>query len=188
MKFNIHLSIFMISLLHSSFVTAGCINLNPSLTVSKPDTMYVDNNDGTVTDNNTGLTWQKCPLGLSGVDCLSGSQLSFTWSAAHSAANINTQSGYSDWRIPNKNELLSLVEYACWTPAINSSIFPIGPIALNASGDYWTSTPSTVTPNAVWGISFEDGGVLPYRKDSLFFVRLVRGTLPLEEPQTVIQD
>lgn len=46
--------------------------------------------------------------------------------------------GYEDWRLPNSKELASLVEYACFAPAISVEAFPDTP-----SASFWTNTPDT---------------------------------------------
>ena len=63
---------------------------------------FVDNGGGTVTDRATGLMWQK-----------SGSSRSKTWSKANlyiDTLNKNQFAGYSDWRLPTIDELVSLIE------------------------------------------------------------------------------
>jgi len=194
MKIIIQLTAFIISLLISSSAMAVC---NANIIITKPDSMYTDNNDGTVFDTNTGLMWQKCPLGLSGADCASGIQQQLDWQAALNAANNNTGSGYTDWRVPNKNELNSLIEYACYSPAINENVFPGLSTVTNTENFFWTSSP--FTPGAgrdshatVWYINFNDGGTLPSpstnldvfnSKAELHSVRLVRGFVVLDNPQ-----
>ena len=61
---------------------------------------YVDNGNGTITDNATGLMWLQAD---------SGSAMS--WQDALAYAEASTASGYSDWRLPNAKELQSIVDY-----------------------------------------------------------------------------
>jgi hypothetical protein len=55
--------------------------------------------------------------------------------------------GYNDWRLPNKNELESLVERRCHDPAINAAyfpnVFPDGSVFLQ---QFWSSSPYTGFP------------------------------------------
>ncbi len=95
------------------------------------------NGDGTVTDNTTGLMWMRCSLGQvwDGKTC-GGKAATFTWADALKAAAGHEFAGYTDWRLPNKNELESIVEGRCFTPTINSSVFPATP-----STYFWSSSP-----------------------------------------------
>jgi len=73
----------------------------------------VINGDGTVTDNDTGLMWQQATaLG------------NYTWEGALDYCEDLTLAGRSDWRLPTAKELLSLVDYSRYNPAINITFFP----------------------------------------------------------------
>jgi len=99
---------------------------------------FIDNNNGTVTDNATRLMWQK-------VDDATARD----WETALSyAENLNLE-GYSDWRLPNAKELQSLVDYTrssqtTNSPAINPIFDTTSILDPNGnSGQYpyfWTST------------------------------------------------
>lgn len=148
----------------------------------RPDTIYEDNHDGTVTDTNTGLVWAKCSLGQSWVentpgdssdDQCSGTLTPLTWKGAQEAAQSANSSNYlglSDWRVPNSKELGSLVEVACINPAINTSLFPSTPPGL-----YWTSSPYTRVDYEAWVVTFYDGTSGGSSKKYDRFVRVVRG-------------
>lgn len=105
---------------------------------------FTDNNDGTVTDKNTGLMWKKCAEGRTGQQCDIGSNTQLSWNNSLSMINkINTTSGYAgyyDWRLPNFKELLSLTDEHCDSPATSILIFPNGATSNNAA-TYWSSTP-----------------------------------------------
>ncbi|WP_420226205.1 DUF1566 domain-containing protein [Pigmentiphaga litoralis] len=91
---------------------------------------YLDNGDGTITDKTTQLMWMQCSLGQSGAACATGAPTAASWSAAlGAAASVNADAaglgkGYSDWRLPNRNELGSIVDRACRSPSVNSAYFP----------------------------------------------------------------
>ena len=174
MKAVVSLIILFSGLLNSALVVGECTaNRNVDIIITKPDSLYSDPGDGTVTDQTTGLMWQKCSLGLSASNCLTGTILTYTtWQTAFSAAQANTDNGYSDWRLPNKNELESLVEIACHRPAINASIFPNTVIDY----PYWTSSAHASYINETWSVSFVDGYVNGSLRNSSHFVRLVRGS------------
>lgn len=179
MKILSSLLLVVVSTFFYTQVIAECsgANRNLQIAINKPDNIYRDNGDGTVTDKETGLMWQKCLRGQQADDCASGGALNFTWLTAHNEAinaNNNSDFGYSDWRIPNKNELLSLVDYACIAPAINPSVFPN-----TSSTKQWSSTPSLINNTEyAWTVNFTFGSVvIDTLKNVSMPIRLVRGGL-----------
>ncbi len=153
-----------------SFGMAQAQTCNPSIPLSMPDSDFVDNGDGTVTHNKTGLMWSQCLLGQSGSDCSNGSAIGYNWQQALEAADASTLAGYSDWRLPTVKELDSIVEEACYDPAINLNVFP-NALALTV----WSSTPNVNTPYWAWGLYFNTGVGGKGAKSNEFNVRLVRG-------------
>ena len=154
---------------HSSAAT--CRN---DITASTPDQDFTLHNDGTVTHNSTGLMWMRCSLGQiwDGSTC-TGAASTFTWQNALGAAkshNFANFAGHSDWRLPNKNELASLVEQRCVSPAINSKIFPSTP----TGGSFWSSSPYAGHSDGAWGVAFFSGFVGNNSKGGVSQVRLVR--------------
>ena len=97
------------------------------------DNDFVNNNNGTITDNATGLMWAQDDSGKA-----------MNWEDALSYAENSTLDGYDDWRLPNAKELQSIVDYSGCFPAIDTSVFHISPITNEAGNtDYpyfWTST------------------------------------------------
>jgi hypothetical protein len=130
-----------------------------------PDSRFQANGDGTVTDVTTGLIWKQCAEGLSGAGCTTGSARTFTWQAAlqHAADNPT-------WRLPNKNELASLVERRCFNPAINATVFPNTPASW-----FWSSSPDANDSYGAWYVYFRYGNVYGNHKNHQQYVRLVRG-------------
>ena len=105
---------------------------------------FVDNGDGTVTDQATGLMWMQVDSG-SGLD----------WEQALAYAQTQNEAnylGHNDWRLPNVKELQSIVDYTRSPSAVESA--NVGPAIdpmftctgiTNEAGDadypyYWTST------------------------------------------------
>lgn len=101
---------------------------------------FVDNGDGTVTDEATGLMWSQTDSreGMTWEDAL-------TWVQQ---MNDENHLGYSDWRLPNAKELQSLVDYTRSPDTTNSaaidSIFEATEVTNEAGAKdypfYWCST------------------------------------------------
>lgn len=162
----------LMALLAGSEAMAEC---NPDITVTKPNSRYT-NHGSTVTDNETGLVWMKCSAGLEGETCATGFANPMNWKQAlESAQSANSANGgtgiygYTDWRLPNRKELGSLTEIACYSPAINTTLFPN-----TASGGYWSASPVGSNNNTAWSVHFDVGSEFDEPKDSSFYVRLVR--------------
>jgi hypothetical protein len=116
---------------------------NGNIVKTKPDSQYeLLNNDTEVKDKKTGLIWQRCALGLTGITCSTGTASTYTWEAALAQAVTVASNTNVAWRLPNLKELKSLVETACIDQAINETVFPATPSniwsssAANASGFY----------------------------------------------------
>ncbi|MBC3619219.1 Lcl C-terminal domain-containing protein [Vibrio metschnikovii] len=129
-----------------------------------PDTPTEDfkiYDNGTVIHTKTGLMWARCPLGQTwnGTTCIGKPGL-YSWSNALSNVKRVNYGGYADWRLPNVNELESIVERRCYKPAVNSYAFPsIG----TGSAYYWSSTPSGAAGGQSRGYAVDlesDGRVL----------------------------
>ena len=101
-----------------------------------PNSSFESTTTGIVTDTKTGLIWRTAVV-------------SGKWQQALDYCENLTYAGYSDWRLPNKNELASLVNYGKNNPA---SDFPNMP-----SKDFWSSSTYVYDTNYAWGVSFSDG-------------------------------
>jgi hypothetical protein len=146
---------------------------------------YTDNGDGTITDNNTGLMWEK----KSNDGSLHDKDTEYSWWEAFTVfiAGLNAGggfAGYTDWRLPNVRELQTLVNFEHFEPAV-SPAFNTGCVAsctvltcsCTGSASYWSSTTSARNPTAWWYVGFLIGGTGvdgPSQKDR---VRAVRGGL-----------
>jgi len=212
-----------------SFDTGGCYAAR-----------FVDNADGTITDNETGLTWEKkvelgggvnlanphdadityvwsgtCSIltskrcqptaaaaalcaanseaGTTGCDECTGGDgtCSATSTAWTLAADLNTAdfAGASDWRVPRRDELVSIVDY------FDTTFFPVTDVAFHGascgiactditdpacsctqSSLYWSASSLAPSPTtAAWGVDFFFGGVSNVSKTTGRYVRVVRG-------------
>ncbi len=140
---------------------------NPAMTRKAPDSRYTVQAGGAeVLDTQTGLIWQRCSLGQSwsGSTCV-GSAGVYTWQSALQAAR-DLGNG---WRVPNFKELQSLVEEACYGPAINEALFPA-----TVGSYYWTSSPYAYNGNYAWIVRFDYGGSGNDGKGYNYYVRVVR--------------
>ncbi len=141
------------------------------LAIARPTTDYVDQGDGTVTHSPTGLTWKRCAQGQtwSGSSC-TGTASTYTWDQANALTGAVAFAGQSDWRLPSRDELLSLVEYTRFSPAINATIFPATP-----SSDFWSGSPYAYYSYYAWYLNFDDGNAYGNFRSYDNAVRLVRG-------------
>ncbi|PJZ44912.1 DUF1566 domain-containing protein [Leptospira brenneri] len=112
---------------------------------------FTDHGDGTVKDNSTGLTWQKCSYGQNNDSTCSGGATPTSWATALTYCS-SLSLGSKSWKLPNRNELVSLYDFTKATgPTIDQVTFPN--TVSSASGYYWTSTTYAATSNA-WYINF----------------------------------
>ena len=101
---------------------------------------FIDNDDGTIIDDATGLMWPKADsgVGMNWEDALAWVQ----------QKNEENYLGYSDWRLPNAKELQSIVDYTRSPATTNSAaidpLFTVTAITDEVGGTnypfYWTST------------------------------------------------
>jgi hypothetical protein len=141
---------------------------------STPTERFTVNDDGTVLDKTTGLTWMRCALGQrwNGSTC-AGRAATFTWSDsdwAKDAVNLDGYAERSDWRVPVIPELASIVELGCVDRRINSDVFPATPAAA-----FWSSMEKPGTQDYAYAMDFGAGGAAPVLKSTPGAVRLVRG-------------
>lgn len=130
-------------------------------------TNYTDNKNGTITDNYTGLLWKKCPQGMSGNDCKSGSTTQREWSKSNTECQALNFAGITGWRIPTLKELQSIVDTGTFNPSINKKFF--------ASSDdpYWTSTSPAEYPASKFTVLFSDGSVYYNSSNNIAATRCV---------------
>lgn len=167
---NLIKMLLLISSLISAVVCADC---NELLQRDIEIERYQVVDEQWVVDTKTGLMWSRCPLGyeLSGAQCerdLSEDE-AYDWQQALIAVNDADLGGFQDWRLPNRNELESIVERACFLPAINTEIFPG-----NFDGLFWTATPNSGRADASWVVNFASGEHRNLIKTESGFVRPVR--------------
>jgi hypothetical protein len=111
-----------------------------------------------VLDTKTNLIWQ---------DDSNTSTKTQTLTNAIAYCEASTLGGYSDWHLPNFNELYYLANREKFNPALDSGFKYI---SLNF---YWSSTYAGSSSFA-WGVYFSNGGGSNNYKASSYSVRCVR--------------
>lgn len=76
-----------------------------------------------VYDSSTGLMWIADPSAIGGIWGTEGFPETMSWTDAVAACNNLNYGGYSDWRMPNANELATLADYGKDHPALNTDLF-----------------------------------------------------------------
>ncbi len=167
-KTKLLLSLLLIGLLVVNDSQAQTCSANIAL--NTPTSDFTPNGDGTATHAKTGLTWMRCSLGQtwSGATC-TGNAATHNWKSAMDTAQSTVFAGFSDWRIPNLKELVTIAELGCHDPSINETVFP----ATSSTG-FWSSTPSSSFSGFVWFVNFNNGGDNAGGKDFTYRIRLVR--------------
>lgn len=146
---------------------------------------YVDNGDGTVTEQVTNRMWQQ--------------KIDYTrrnWEDSLQYCNNLELAGYDDWRLPNIKEAISIVNYNKTSPSIDEEFFPDTPVKYF----FWTSTSDVAGPtlhvrplglrkkdqspeqldlrnttdNEAWAQGYMIGSGLGMQKDTEFYSRCVR--------------
>ncbi|MBN1774398.1 MAG: DUF1566 domain-containing protein [Deltaproteobacteria bacterium] len=125
-----------------------------------------------VTDEVTGLVWQGCPAGLSGADCSTGTAREETHAEALVVCDGLTWAGHDDWRLPAPDELLSIIDYDRFAPAVDPTVFP-------ATSDYfWSLSLYAAGSTIAWVVHFASGHQSYSDRDQRYRVRCVRGGSP----------
>jgi hypothetical protein len=161
---------------------------------------YVDNGDGTVTDQVTGLMWQQVPP-----------EAFYSWPEAQGYAEKLILGDHDDWRLPTMKELLSLANFTGSSrpeinkPYIDDTVFTLyDPLTVSTfvpasanrtkrsiDGQFWSSNAyvgrTINNDSATFGFNFIDGRIKGYPNGVLSgptgtaFVRCVRGPVDYGE-------
>jgi len=124
---------------------------------------FVSSGDGTVTDINTGLMWQKAQ-----------NEDNLSWKNALKYCEELSTNGFSDWRLPNIKELMSIIDYYDYNssyPPINKNYFNVIRGRIHIS-----STTSKEDFSRAMGINYSMPFLKTYNKTSKYCsLRAVRG-------------
>ena len=112
----------------------------------------VDSTGSNVYDNLTGLMWTKEANLCQGL-----------WTNAIDFCTNLVYGGYSDWRLPNKKELFSLVDFSTNNPCL-----PVNhPFTGMQSTIYWSSSTAAPDTSCAWQINMSNCYVLSIQKNAV---------------------
>jgi hypothetical protein len=152
----------------------GALNMG----VAWPVPRFKDNANGTVTDNLTGLIWLKnanCTDTVGGIDKSHDILVwadALTWSnnLASSACGLTDGSKAGDWRLPNRKELMSLIDRSKYSPALPAD----HPFSNVQAYSYWSSSSYAYSASYAWCVGMSGGGVSESNKSYSNYVWPVR--------------
>jgi hypothetical protein len=128
--------------------------------LASPNPRFTDNGDQTLTDHLTGLIWTK--------DANPDAKTN-TWQQALvyiKSLNSSNYLGHNDWRLPNRNELATLLNQG----QNSSAVWLTGFGFTNIQSDYfyyWSSTSFASNPvEYAWAVNMEKGHVDAHAKSS----------------------
>lgn len=134
-----------------------------------PEPRFVDNENGTIMDNLTGLIWMK------NADCLGMREWNLALSDCNGLADgqcgLTDGSITGDWRLSQIKELQSLIDFSATQPALPSE----HPFTNVQFGYYWSSTTEASSSGYAWYVGMSDGYVSNFSKLASLYVWPVRG-------------
>jgi hypothetical protein len=177
-----------------SFDTSGCYA-----------TRFIDNGDGTVTDAQSGLMWEKkghldgTPVGCASAGACPDphdADNQYTYSFDNPLgppgtaftvmlAQLNASGGFAghtDWRLPTRAELQSIVDYADASSPVTNVAFDTGctsscngvACSCTTADLHWTNDLTSSISGNAWIVDFSDGSVLTDSRDTDYSARAVR--------------
>lgn len=119
--------------------------------VAWPSTRFTDNANGTITDELTGLIW------LKNADCFGrpawANALANANALADGPCGLVDGSTSGDWRLPNRDELFSLIDAEQFNPALPSG----HPFSSVQSNNYWSSSTFSGNTDDIWYVNLNNG-------------------------------
>ncbi len=115
-----------------------------------------------VTDRETGLQWQ---------DNNETNSIGHNWQESIDYCESLTLDTHDDWRLPNINELRTLIDRSKMFPVIKGVFEYIGTSNFYR---YWSSTSVVGNEDNVWLVGFDSGDVFGQDKNDNYYVRCVR--------------
>jgi hypothetical protein len=127
---------------------------------------FIDKEDGTVTDTLTNLTWTKSAQHF-------GIGVVMNWWDGITACNDLDFAGHDDWRMPNTREILSIMDYGYYNPALKPG-HPFDDIPFGAS-PYWSSTTLAVKDLDAFHVPLKNATINHVNKNETKYIWPVRG-------------
>ena len=124
-----------------------------------PNVLVRDRAKEVVIDGKSSLIWQ---------DNGEVKTVKKDWQGARGHCQNLSFAGYSDWRLPDINELLSITDDTRYNPAIRSGFENV------VSDFYWSSSSGVNDSNYAWFVDFKSGHDHYNSKDYSNYVRCVR--------------
>ncbi|MCP4698054.1 MAG: DUF1566 domain-containing protein, partial [Gammaproteobacteria bacterium] len=142
--------------------SGDCSGTDPATTITidaaKSCTAAFTAAEETVTDIDTGLTWQR-----------QDDAVQRTWSDANTYCQNLNSGGYDDWRSPSIYELADLPDYSRYNPVVDNSSY------LNVKQRYWSGDGNAAYPVNAWFVDFKNGNIGHLDKSELNYIRCARG-------------
>jgi hypothetical protein len=132
--------------------------------VAEPSPRFtVDGTGNCVTDNLTGLMWTR------NANLPAAAR---TWQQALDYANTLSLCGFSDWRLSNRKELRSFINYS----SANNNATILNTLGFNSvqAGYYWSSSSYAGSPALAWVVGMDGGIVGADDKTASYYVWPVR--------------
>lgn len=125
--------------------------------------------EGVIRDTVSNLLWQNNEVVVQ------------NWENASLYCENLTLGGYEDWRLPNYDELQSIIDYSAYRPAVHEIFRGNTP-----NSTFWTKTPYAQSAYHYWGVNFETGSISgnsqQNREETANCVRCVQGEEIIIEP------
>ncbi len=128
-------------------------------------TDFTDNGDGTITDTITGLMWEIKTDDGGPRD----KDNTYTWEEALAYCENLVHAEHDDWRLPNRNELQSIIDYTRYGPSVD----PLFPLIRPSSN--WSSNTNAAILDSAWIVNLYSGDVSTLGKENESYVHAVRG-------------
>ena len=177
---------------------AGAIEITYRIGVARlrclvPGVRFIDNADGTITDQQTRLMWEK-KVATAGCPSRNCANDTYTWGAAMGSyldrlngrlvdfvdgtfVDASGYSGYGDWRLPTIAELHTITDTS--VPGCAARSDPCIPPIFGATGPqlmYWSAS-NHRSLGAAWAVNLFEGTVLSFNASFAWHVRAVRNDL-----------